>query len=403
MASTQAAPGVDKAGATAAFAASPIQGGPQPEAQEKTDAEKQEITNEQEHVHQQQQYQHTAALQRQVTPRAWGEQTGGEPVDVDRAMQEFALARQETRRSARSGGQRSGLAGGWGVGRAPTRGTQLGEDPQGQDVERAEGEKGQDEFDLEKWILTRQAQAQESGVDAAKPLGMIWRNVDVLAPSSGGGMFVKTLPKAIINTIYKDPWAVACKLVPALHKLEFWSANTGKVPLLQNHSGVLKAGEMLLVLGRPGSGCSTMLRAVTSNTPPPLERTGKISYGGFTPEEIQRKFRGEIIFVDEDDIHFPTMTVAQTLRFALMTKVPRSMMRLSGESRKEFIKSVRKLLLDMFGISHVSDTVVGDAAVRGVSGGEVSRTKCVTDCMEYVADMIPIHLSLSVAQACYHL
>lgn len=34
--------------------------------------------------------------------------------------------------------------------------------------------------------------------------------------------------------------------------------------LIHDFSGVVRDGEMLLVLGRPGSGCSTFLKAVTN-------------------------------------------------------------------------------------------------------------------------------------------
>jgi ATP-binding cassette subfamily G (WHITE) protein 2 (PDR) len=35
--------------------------------------------------------------------------------------------------------------------------------------------------------------------------------------------------------------------------------------ILNSFDGVLKTGEMLVVLGRPGSGCSTLLKALTGN------------------------------------------------------------------------------------------------------------------------------------------
>lgn len=73
------------------------------------------------------------------------------------------------------------------------------------------------------------------------------------------------------------------------------------------------------------------------------------------------------------DIHYATLTVEQTLRFALKTKVPHRTSRLRDESREEFIDLVIDVLLKMFGMTHVRSTIVGDAAVRGVSGGERKR------------------------------
>ena len=74
-----------------------------------------------------------------------------------------------------------------------------------------------------------------------------------------------------------------------------------------------------------------------------------------------------------DDIHIPTLTVGQTLDFALSTKAPGSGGRLPGVSKEEFSAEVRDLILRMLNISHTKWTLVGDEFVRGVSGGERKR------------------------------
>lgn len=35
-----------------------------------------------------------------------------------------------------------------------------------------------------------------------------------------------------------------------------------------------------------------------------------------------RRYRQQILFNNEDDVHFPTLTVNQTMKFALRNKVP---------------------------------------------------------------------------------
>ena len=90
-----------------------------------------------------------------------------------------------------------------------------------------------------------------------------------------------------------------------------------------------------------------------------------------------------------DDIHIATLTVAQTLSFALSTyvsalipnsnliflnsKTPGPNGRLPGISRKDFDAEVSETLLRMLNISHTKQTLVGDEFVRGVSGGERKR------------------------------
>ena len=67
-----------------------------------------------------------------------------------------------------------------------------------------------------------------------------------------------------------------------------------------------------------------------------------------------------------EDIHLPTLTVGQTVRFALKTKTPSK--RLPGTSRGDFVEQMLELFLNMFGMKHTLSTIVG-----GVSGGERKR------------------------------
>jgi ATP-binding cassette subfamily G (WHITE) protein 2 (SNQ2) len=70
-------------------------------------------------------------------------------------------------------------------------------------------------------------------------------------------------------------------------------------------------------------------------------------------------------------VHLPTLTVGQTLEFALDTKTPAK--RPAGMSKQAFKDSVVDTLLKMFNITHTKNTVVGNQFVRGVSGGERKR------------------------------
>lgn len=343
MTSTQAAPGADKAGPTAAMASN-NQGDAAGQAEPPR-------------------LQGGDQLHKQTSTGTWGESQTGEPVNVAQALEEFQLAR-ETSRQSRASGSRAG--------RALSR-TRTGR--QSTVPEKAhEGEKSEEEaqFDLGEWMLARKAKVQEEGMQNDKPLGVAWRDLVVSSPTGAGAkVFVKTLPQAIINTATRDPWGILQFLFPPLANLN--SKKATPTALVQGQSGVLKAGEMLLVLGRPGSGCTTTLRALTNSSHSNLLTDGRITYGGLSPDEVSRKYRGETVFVDEDDIHFPTMTVEQTLRFALKCKVPRGSMRLSNESRSHFIEQAIDVLLKMFAMTHVRNTIVGDAAIRGVSGGERKR------------------------------
>lgn len=68
----------------------------------------------------------------------------------------------------------------------------------------------------------------------------------------------------------------------------------------------------------------------------------------------------------EEDSHLPTLTVAQTLRFAITSTWDSSTSRAT-------INTAVELLAKCVGLPHVLNTMVGNAAIRGVSGGERKR------------------------------
>jgi ATP-binding cassette, subfamily G (WHITE), member 2, SNQ2 len=91
---------------------------------------------------------------------------------------------------------------------------------------------------------------------------------------------------------------------------------------------------------------------------------------------VSRQFRGDVQYCPEDDIHFPTLTVNQTLGFAAKTRAPQS--RVENLSRSQYTRKVTEIYSTIFGLNHVKDTPVGDAAIRGVSGGEKKRVSYVS-------------------------
>lgn len=86
---------------------------------------------------------------------------------------------------------------------------------------------------------------------------------------------------------------------------------------------------------------------------------------------MHSRFRGEVVYQAETDIHFPQLTVGQTLMFAALGRTPKN--RLPGVSRQEYARHVRDAVMAVFGISHTINTRVGNDYVRGVSGGERKR------------------------------
>jgi ABC-type multidrug transport system ATPase subunit len=98
---------------------------------------------------------------------------------------------------------------------------------------------------------------------------------------------------------------------------------------------------------------------------------GEVHYDSLTSEDVSREFRGDVIYCPEDDVHFPTLTVDETLRFAAKTRAPHN--RFEDRSRSYYVTSITDIIETIFGLRQVKDTAVGDAAIRGVSGGEKKR------------------------------
>lgn len=66
--------------------------------------------------------------------------------------------------------------------------------------------------------------------------------------------------------------------------------------LLHDFSGSVNDGEMLLVLGRTGSGCSTFLKTIALQTEEYSSVTGEISYGGQSPKEIKERNPSLVVY-----------------------------------------------------------------------------------------------------------
>ena len=154
-----------------------------------------------------------------------------------------------------------------------------------------------------------------------------------------------------------------------------WMTGSGKtkIQILQGFDGYVESGEMLVVLGRPGSGCSTLLKTFAGETYGfYVDEKSSINYQGISAKKMHNHFRGEAIYMAETDVHFPQMTVGETLAFAAKARAPRDNL-FPGVTRSQYAEHMRDVVMAMFGIKHTINTRVGNDFVRGVSGGERKR------------------------------
>ncbi|KAF6844228.1 ABC transporter [Colletotrichum musicola] len=208
----------------------------------------------------------------------------------------------------------------------------------------------------------RQAQSEE---EKTRHSGVVFRDLTVKGVGLGaslqptvGDVFMG-LPRKLKLLVTRGPKAAFAK--PPVREL------------ISHFDGCVRPGELLLVLGRPGSGCSTFLKAFCNQRAGFTSVEGDVSYGGTDAEEMRKKFRGEVIYNPEDDLHYPTLTVKRTLKFALQTRTPGKESRLEGESRDDYIREFMRVATKLFWIEHTLGTKVGNEFIRGVSGGERKR------------------------------
>ncbi|KAI0035475.1 ABC-2 type transporter-domain-containing protein [Vararia minispora EC-137] len=210
-------------------------------------------------------------------------------------------------------------------------------------------------FDLEKTLKSAFRKLDEQGIPQ-RELGVAFKDLRVQGIGSTSS-HQETLG-SLLNPLY-FPERVRNAVNPPVRDI------------LAGFEGVVRPGEMLLVLGSPGSGCTTLLKTLANQRHEFHHIEGDVYYDSFSPQEIEKHYRGDAIYVPEDDIHFPTLKVDETLRFASKMRAPRN--RIDGVSRDEFNTHTTEIIETVFGLRHVKDTPVGDSALRGVSGGEKKR------------------------------
>jgi ABC-type multidrug transport system ATPase subunit len=212
-----------------------------------------------------------------------------------------------------------------------------------------------EEFNLDQFLHGMSREREENG-HKRKHLGVSWTNLHV----EGLGADAYTIP-TVFSTIMKT--------------IQFWKffekKKTSTKVILDDLTGCCRDGEMLLVLGRPGAGCTSFLKVISNMRESYTHIAGDVSYGGIDHGTFAKHYKGQVCYNEEEDQHYPTLTAKQTLQFALRTKTPGN--RLPGESQKDFVDRVLYLLGNMLGLTKQMHTMVGNAFVRGLSGGERKR------------------------------
>ncbi|KAG8046171.1 hypothetical protein GUJ93_ZPchr0008g13632 [Zizania palustris] len=134
--------------------------------------------------------------------------------------------------------------------------------------------------------------------------------------------------------------------------------------LLSNTSGEAKPGRLLALMGPSGSGKTTLLNVLAGQltASPSLHLSGYLYINGRPMSEGGYK----IAYVRQEDLFFSQLTVRETLSLAAELQLPDT---LAPERKESYVND----LLFRLGLVNCANSIVGDAKIRGISGGEKKR------------------------------
>lgn len=136
---------------------------------------------------------------------------------------------------------------------------------------------------------------QDSEEEKTRHVGLVWKNLKVYGMGLGAALQPTTgdiflgLPRFVKALFTKGPRVAKSK--PPIRTI------------IDDFSGCIKPGEMCLVLGRPGSGCSTFLKVLGNQRFGYEKIEGDVTYGGTDAKTMAKKYRGEGQFLPDRVAH----------------------------------------------------------------------------------------------------
>ncbi|KIH94142.1 ABC multidrug transporter [Sporothrix brasiliensis 5110] len=222
-------------------------------------------------------------------------------------------------------------------------------------------------FDISKWLGKFIRSMRGEGIDSARARpGIVFKNLSV-SGSAPDLQVQQTVASTLLSSL-----SLPLRIGEAVGLRK----SAPNKQILHKFNGVVAPGELLVVLGRPGSGCSTLLKSMCGELHGlHIDEGSTIHYSGIPQPKMVKEFRGETIYNQEVDKHFPELTVGQTLEFAAQVRMPSHKWSFVNPNmtRNQVAKYAAQVVMAVCGLSHTYNTKVGNEFVRGVSGGERKR------------------------------
>eukprot|EP00741_Cyanophora_paradoxa_P024775 tig00000270_g23918.t1 len=167
-----------------------------------------------------------------------------------------------------------------------------------------------------------------------------------------------------IRDLNIDAPAVAGQKLPRIGEC-FTRTKKVRQHIVRHFTAGLTSGNLVLILGVPGAGKSSLLQTLAGNAKAlGLRVSGDILFNGVQLEEARWKRQSAL--VEQDDLHFPMLTVKETVMFSARCRLPSTFTAEQVEQRVETCLKIMNLF-------HVKDTIIGrvSIAVEGVVGPPV--------------------------------
>ncbi|MQM00815.1 hypothetical protein Taro_033553 [Colocasia esculenta] len=236
--------------------------------------------------------------------------------------------------------------------------------------------------DNERFLLKLRNRMERVGIDNPT-IEVRFENLNIDAEAYVGNRGVPTFLNFFVN-----------KPVAILSSLHLMPSGKKPISILHDISGIIKPCRMTLLLGPPGSGKTTLLLALAGKLDSSLAVTGNVTYNGHGMHEFVPQRTSA--YISQHDVHIGEMTVRETLAFSARCQgVGTRYEMLTELSRREkeanikpdpdidvYMKAVAvegqesvvtDYILKILGLDICADTMVGDAMIRGISGGQKKR------------------------------
>ena len=159
-------------------------------------------------------------------------------------------------------------------------------------------------FDASKW-LKHFVRGMNAEGTRSKQTGVAFRNLSVSGARKGLQL------QQTVGDMFLTPF-----------RLGEMFGSAGKEPkkILHQFDGLVRSGELLVVLGRPGSGCSTFLKAITGELHGlDVGDESVVHYNGIPQKQMVKEFKGEMPYNQEVRSHY---TLSLLKRSGLLTLIP---------------------------------------------------------------------------------